>query len=263
LTNQQIRMSAATPEEAAATTAEQAELDPYRLHMYGEAEKYTVWRHGAPPSYHLVNKLFEEGRTKVWPKGSLEETVQKLVKTWEMELSHKINIQDFKSIEPSSFSMSVNGRPALSGKETLDMGSYNVLLQTSLPEELQYYKTAMETFESSHDIFHISFPTGFAWEVVQVYTGPPLVTFKFRHWGIMDGPFKGHKPTGETVQFIGIAIAKVDEEMRIVELEVYYDPAELLGGLLRGQVEESYGEYKKGTEGCPFYAAISHSSTSQ
>jgi len=45
--------------------------------------------------------------------------------------------------------------------------------------------------------------------------------------------------------------------MRIVEVEVYYDPAELCGGLLRGQMEESYGEYKKGTEGCPFYAGIS------
>jgi len=255
-------MSAASHEEARATAA-QVKLDPYRLHMYGEAEKHTAWRHGAPPSYNEVNKLFEEGRTKVWPKGSPEETVEKLVKTWEMELSHKTNIQDFKTIDPRSFSLRVNGRPGLSGKETLDMGSYNALLQTSLPEELQYYKTSVETFESSHDIFRTSFPRGFAWEVVQVYTGPPLVNFKFRHWGVMEGHFKGHKPTGETVQFIGIAIAKVDEGMRIVEVEVYYDPAELCGGLLGGQVEESYGEYKKGTEGCPFYAVISHTSTSK
>jgi len=252
-------MSAASQEEAAAA---EVELDPYRFHMYGEAEKHTAWRHGAPPTYELVNKLFEEGRTKVWPNGSLEETVEKLVKTWEMELSHKTQIQDFKSIDPRNFSLRVNGRPALSGKEVLDMGSYNALLQTSLPEELQYYKTSMETFESSHEIFRAALPRGFAWEVVQVYTGPPLVTFKFRHWGVMEGPFKGHKPTGEIVQFTGIAIAKVDEGLRIVEVEVYYDPAELCGGLLRGGLEESYGEYKKGTEGCPFYAGISHTSTS-
>ena len=46
---------------------------------------------------------------QVWPKGSLEETVEKLVKTWEMELSHKTNIQDFKTIDPRSFFMRVTG----------------------------------------------------------------------------------------------------------------------------------------------------------
>lgn len=39
--------------------------DKYRSHMYGEGEKDTHWRHGAPPTYDFVNKLFEEGRTNV------------------------------------------------------------------------------------------------------------------------------------------------------------------------------------------------------
>ncbi|XP_057846416.1 pathogen-related protein-like [Cryptomeria japonica] len=226
--------------------------DPYRGNVHGESEKNTVWRHGAPPSYTLVNILFERTRTKVWPKGSLEETVQNLAKTWEMELSHKTRIQDFKTIDPNNFSLSVNGRPALSGKETLELGSYNALMQTSLPEEFQYYKTSKETFESSHEIFRTAFPGGFAWEVREVYTGPPVVNFKFRHWGVMEGPFKGHAPTGQTVQFTGIAIAKVDEKLRMKEEEIYYDPAELCGGLFRGPFDQSYGEYKTGIEGCPF-----------
>lgn len=33
--------------------------------MYGEGEKNTHWRHGGPPTYDLVNQLFEEGRSKV------------------------------------------------------------------------------------------------------------------------------------------------------------------------------------------------------
>lgn len=37
----------------------------YRSHMYGEGEKDTVWRYGAPPNYDAVDKLFEEGRTQV------------------------------------------------------------------------------------------------------------------------------------------------------------------------------------------------------
>ncbi|KAL5997809.1 hypothetical protein ACLOJK_008741 [Asimina triloba] len=44
--------------------AAMAAVDRYRSFMHGEGEKDTQWRHGAPPSYDLVNKLFEEGRTK-------------------------------------------------------------------------------------------------------------------------------------------------------------------------------------------------------
>ena len=40
-------------------------VDPYRSHLVGEGEENTLWRHGAPPSYDLVNKLFETTRTKV------------------------------------------------------------------------------------------------------------------------------------------------------------------------------------------------------
>lgn len=39
--------------------------DKYRSFMYGEGEKDTVWRLGSPPNYDVVNKLFEEERTKV------------------------------------------------------------------------------------------------------------------------------------------------------------------------------------------------------
>lgn len=45
----------------------------------------------------------------MWPKGSLEEVVQNLVKTWEMELSHKIKVSDFKTIDQEKFRISVNG----------------------------------------------------------------------------------------------------------------------------------------------------------
>ena len=39
--------------------------DKYRSHLNDEGEKNTIWRFGAPPNYDAVNKLFEEGRTKV------------------------------------------------------------------------------------------------------------------------------------------------------------------------------------------------------
>lgn len=103
----------------------------------------------------------------------------------------------------------IKGREGLSGEETLRVGSYNALLKNSMPKEFQYYKADEENFESSHEAFRSTFPRGFAWEVIQVYSGPPLIVFKYRHWGYFEGPFKGHAPTRDLVQFYGLATLKV------------------------------------------------------
>lgn len=103
----------------------------------------------------------------------------------------------------------VTGKEGLPAEETLAVGSYNALLKSSLPGEFQFYKAEEESFESSHEAFRSAFPRGFAWEVLSVYSGPPLITFKFRHWGFFEGPFKGHAHTGEKVEFYGLGTLKV------------------------------------------------------
>ncbi|CAL0310193.1 unnamed protein product [Lupinus luteus] len=222
--------------------------DKYRSFLHDEPDNIQ-WRHGGPPTYDHVNKLYEQGRTKAceWPEGSLEETVQNAIKSWEMELSHKTRLQDFNTINPHNFKFFVNGREGLSAEETLSLGSYNALLGSSLPEELKPYKSDKETFESSHEAFKSAFPRGFAWEVIKVYTGPPEIVFKFRHWGFFEGPFKGHIPTGKMV----------DDSMKVEEVEIYYDPAELLGGLLSGKhannpIEDDSTKVSEASQGCPF-----------
>ncbi|KAL9679011.1 hypothetical protein QQ045_016864 [Rhodiola kirilowii] len=227
--------------------------DKYRS-ILNEETQNVHWRHGGPPTFDTVNKLFEEGRTEEWPQGSLEEVVQNAVKSWEMELSHKMQLKDFKTINPDKFQLIVNGREGLSGEETLRLGSYNALLKSSLPKEFQYYKADEETFKSSHDAFRSALPRGFAWEVVSVYSGPPTITFKFRHWGYFEGPFKGHAPTGEMVEFYGIGVMEVDEQMRAEKVEIYYDPAEMFGGLLLGSIienEEQKQQVQTTSGGCP------------
>lgn len=81
-------------------------------------------------------------------------------------------------------------------------GSYNLFFQTSLPRHLRLYDLDEETYDSSQAAFRQVFPRGFALEVVQVYSGPPVIAYK--HWGYMEGDFKGHAATGELVQFFGI-----------------------------------------------------------
>lgn len=101
------------------------------------------------------------------------------------------------------------GRDELSGEEILRIGGFNALLKSSLPEELQYFKADKETFESTHKDFKTCFPRGFTWEVIEVYSPPPLIAFKFRHWGFFEGPYNAHSPTGELVQFYGMGTLEV------------------------------------------------------
>ncbi|KAG1334927.1 putative Pathogen-related protein [Cocos nucifera] len=93
---------------------------------------------------------------------------------------------------------------------------------------------AQETVESSQQAFTRAFPRGFAVEVLQVYSGPPTIAYKFRHWGYMEGPFKGHAPTGERVEFFGMAIFHVDEEMRLEKVEFFYERGDFLASFLKG-----------------------------
>nr|AFK44805.1 unknown [Lotus japonicus] len=226
------------------------EKDKYRTYLHGDEEKNTKWRFGAPPNYEAVNKLFEEGRTKEWPPGSLEEQVQTLVKNWEMEFFHKVDINEFRSIDPKKFTFSLNGRKPMSLEEIGELGGgYIPMLQTSLPQKLRPYDPDKETRYSSHIAFTTTLPRGFALEILQVYSGPPVIVYKFRHWGYMEGPSKGHAPTGEKIEFYGMAIFTLDEDSKIVKVEFFFDANELIGGLLKGP--EFDGSTEGGVSSCP------------
>ncbi|PIA55749.1 hypothetical protein AQUCO_00700221v1 [Aquilegia coerulea] len=238
----------------------QVQEDPYRSFIYGEGEKDTVWRTGAPPNYEVVNRLFEEGRTNVWAPGSVEEKVQRLLKTWEMEIVHKVRPQDFKLIDAEAFEHSVNGTPGKRIEEVLLIGSYNQFLQTSLPEELRAYDPSKYTMQEAQTTFLNAFPRGFAVEILEVYSGPPKVAYKFRHFSTFDGPFQGHAPTGELVQLIGISIFTVDETTnKVGKIEFFYDPGELIGDLLKGPLLDGSAEASTTTRsvsGCPVLSKL-------
>jgi hypothetical protein len=98
----------------------------------------------------------------------------------------------------------------LTRKEWSAMGGYNAFLATTLPPEHRIYDPDKETADSSMSTFLTAFPRGFAIEVLDVYcSGPPKVAFKFRHWGYMEGPFMGHPPHGQRVEFFGVCIFHV------------------------------------------------------
>jgi hypothetical protein len=79
----------------------------------------------------------------------------------------------------------------LTWKEATAIGGYNALLATTLPPEHRIYDPDRETDESGMSTCLTAFPRGFAIEVLQVYSGPPRIAFKFRHWGYMEGRSRG------------------------------------------------------------------------
>lgn len=59
----------------------------------------------------------------------MEELVENLVKTWEMEASHKTDLNQWTTINHDDYSIQVNGLEALDGKIAFEIGNYGALMK--------------------------------------------------------------------------------------------------------------------------------------
>ena len=207
-----------------------------------------VWREGRP-DYRRADLIYFQGKSKNHVLGSLEMTVENLVKTWEMELTHKPHIKDWTSVEQDNSCGQVNGGPIVSSKDMIITGSYNWLLQNTSKE---LYDAQTHTFESSYKLFRGAFLDGFAWEVLEVFSGPPKVAFIWRHWGTFNGEYNGRKGQGENIELYGFTVATLSDKGKIVKVEVYAKMDSFLQAL-QGQLPSSETEKGKGLIGscCP------------
>ena len=85
-------------------------------------------RFGGVPDYSLTNLKYLEGKTKNHAAGSLELIVENLVKTWEMERSHKTDPNQHRSVDPEKFHVGAKGWKKYNNQEANAIGNYNVLL---------------------------------------------------------------------------------------------------------------------------------------
>jgi len=193
------------------------------------ASQDAQWRYGTPPDYSRSQENLAKESKCNHLTGSLAAIVQNLVRTFEMEASFKTNPEQWLSIVNEQFRLSTNGGKEYTAADLSVQGTYNLFMADS-----GHYKASEETFESSGNIFHSTFPQGFPWEVLEVYSAPPTVTFKWRHWGHFQGPYKDYAPTGETVEIIGVSIARVTDDLKIVSLEHYFDNTLFLEKLTAG-----------------------------
>ncbi|CAF1019093.1 unnamed protein product [Didymodactylos carnosus] len=194
------------------------------------SNKDGVWRNGKP-DYTKAKKLFDAHKSKSHSPNSLEFIIQNIVKNWEKEVSHKPNPSQWETVDLANYRFSCNGGQQYTGYEVAKQGTYNALIG-----ETAYYSSKLITFEESHLAFRRAFGEGFAWELTELYSGPPTVSFKWRHFGRMTDFFSCFNQSGKIykadatlkmIELYGVCVAKVNEHLMIQDLEVFYDPNQL------------------------------------
>jgi hypothetical protein len=116
---------------------------------------------------------------------SLPQLVENLVKNWEVEASFKPTLSDWRTVDHANYSFAINGSEPQNAEHMLKLGTYNAIIAPN-----EYYSPDYSDFASSHKTFKRMMPT-FAWEVLEVYSGPPTVSFRWRHWGVMKNDYVG------------------------------------------------------------------------
>lgn len=185
------------------------------------------WRNGRAPDYSNTRRVWAQTKKANHVSGSLPQLVENLVKNWEVEASFKTNLNDWRTIDKPNYSFAINGGPPQTGEHMLRVGTYSAIIEAN-----EYYDPERMNLEKSHKTFKRMMPT-FAWEVLEVYSGPPTVAFKWRHWGVMKEDYVGYNSKGDkvtakahggTIEIFGITVATVDDKVRLQKVETWFDP---------------------------------------
>ncbi|PGH18789.1 hypothetical protein AJ79_00202 [Helicocarpus griseus UAMH5409] len=188
------------------------------------------WRYNRPPDYTKTRKWFAETKHYNHPAGSLPELVENLIKNWEIEASFKTRLSDWRTIDTTNYTFAINGLEPSNAEHMLRVGTYNAIITPC-----KYYDPKNLDFAASHKTFKRMMPT-FAFEVVEVYSGPPVVSLKWRHWGEMKNDYVGYNTAGEkvtikahggTIDIQGITMAHLNDRMQVTKLKTWFNSNEL------------------------------------
>jgi hypothetical protein len=178
--------------------------------------------------------------------------VQNLVKNWEVEASFKPVLSDWRTIDHENYSFAINSSEPQGAENMLQVrpispihthtpssnltrmcvqvGTYNAIISPN-----EFYDPTFSDFASSHKTFKRMMPT-FAWEVVEVYSGPPVVAFRWRHWGVMKNDYVGINNRGEKViakahggviDIQGVTVASVNGKVQLQGVRTWFDAMDM------------------------------------
>lgn len=193
-------------------------------------DKDAKWRYGRAPDYSKTRKVWAETKQMTHEAASLPQLVENLVKNWEVEASFKPNLDDWRTIDHEKYSFAINGGEPEGAEAMLKVGTYNAIIAPN-----EYYSPEHSDFASSHKTFKRMMPT-FAWEVLEVYSGPPTVSFRWRHWGTMKNDYvglnnKGEKVTvkahGGPIDIQGVTVATVNDKVQLQSVRTWFDPMDM------------------------------------
>lgn len=210
----------------------------------------TEWAEGSKPDYSTVDAMYLNERTIIHPEGSMEDRISNLIKNWDKELRHKRNSKQWVTVVPDNYFM-VNNGERLSIAEIFEMGSYNMFLARS-----EFYSRDYINRTAADTTFQTALQSGFAIEVLEVYSPPPRVAFKFRHWGHMTGPLRcpmrngtwlNVPPHGRRVEFFGDSVLNVNEKYQIMSVENSFRGDTLMEQMVLGTPSPSESGSRTGT----------------
>ncbi|KAL3487325.1 hypothetical protein BJX62DRAFT_228121 [Aspergillus germanicus] len=234
-----------------------ADLPDYVLDPNAVLGDDVAWRYKRAPSYTKTREYYEQTKTMTHEATSLPSLVENLVKNWEIEASFKTTLSDWRTVDQSTYTFSLNGGPPMTGDDMLRMGTYNALITAN-----KYYDPAHNGFEDSHKSFKRMMPV-FAWEVKEVYSGPPVVVFRWRHWGVMNSDYVGKNDKGETVRvkahggvidIEGIVVAKVNDKLQLQKIDVWFDPMDMFRQIAKEEKDGVTADVSGLAAGCPVLA---------
>ena len=268
-----MRVEPRSPVNGSGKAFSKAELETYRVELEALKAEYNLkepdrsfmddpgikWRYGGTPDYTIANLAFLKGRSKAHPEGSLELVVENLVKTWEMERTHKVDHTQHRTVDQDRFLISGNGGKTFNNEEANAVGNYDVLL-SSCPKET--WDSENSTWDHAHNTFHQAF-SSFPWEVLEVFSGPPTVGFTWRHWAHFTGTFEENEGAGQLVEMYGFCVATVNDKLQLCDVKLYYNAKSFID-ILRGVKDAQ--DVQGGTDivgplgglkgGCPHLGAL-------
>ncbi|KAM3165302.1 SnoaL-like polyketide cyclase [Lachancea thermotolerans] len=184
-----------------------------------------MWRLGKP-TYKFTDRRLNRERQVHFEPGSLGDLVTNLARVFEMEATNKANPDDWISVDPRVFRMTVNGSREYTVQDIVTKGGYNVFLG-----DLPNYKASESDYAKSEDAFHKAFRTGFLWEILTLEAELPIATFTWRHWGQQNGVFNGHKGDGSVLDIKGTTRATLNDKLQLVRLEHTFDAPGMINTL--------------------------------
>ncbi|KAI0399403.1 hypothetical protein F4802DRAFT_589764 [Xylaria palmicola] len=226
-------MSSRKETESAAPAQQPATFPDYMTDPNAVLKDADVeWRYKQPPDYSKTRKYYQETKSQHHAADSLAHLVENLVKNWEIEASYKTRLSDWRTVDGARYSFAVDGQPGgpVTAEHMLRVGTYNAILSPGA-----YYDPAAMDFAASHKTFKRMMPT-FAWEVLEVYTEPPVVAFKWRHWGEFKSDYSAVNAAGERVKvaangklvdITGVTVAHLNEKLQVTKLKTWFDSEEM------------------------------------